>query len=313
MAMTRAPMTRILYRMPNLASTSPGKVPALFSGHVSTHTRQNSFLATPDSEVTCSLLAHSTGHDVATLTINNPLKLNILTRPIVTSLIDHCRTLSTSPTLRAVVLTGGPVAAGKPPAFIGGADIREMHALSAPAEARSFIKHLHAACQALRDLPVPVIARINGMCLGAGLEVAASCDLRISTKVSRFAMPEVAIGIPSVIEAALLPGLIGFGRTRRLLMLGEIIGADEAEKWGLVEKVVEDEKQLDHVVADWVGRLVRNGSQAVRSQKRLIRSWEECGVNEGVQTGIEAFGEAFENDGVEPREKMAAFLGRKSV
>ncbi|KAK6435201.1 hypothetical protein LTR95_008608 [Oleoguttula sp. CCFEE 5521] len=296
-----------------MASTSPRRLPALFSGNVSMHTRQISSSATPKIGVTCNLLAHSPGHDVATLTISNPPRLNILTKPIVTSLIGHCRILTTSPTLRAVVLTGGPVAAGKPPAFIGGADIREMHALSSPAEARTFITHLHFACQALRDLPVPVIARIHGLCLGAGLEIAASCDLRIATKLSRFAMPEVAIGIPSVIEAALLPGLIGFGRTRRLLMLGEIIGAEEAEKWGLLERMVEDEKHLDHMVADWVARLVSNGSQAVRSQKRLIRSWEECGIKESVQRGIEAFEEAFENDGVEPREKMAAFLRRKGV
>ncbi|OQN97823.1 hypothetical protein B0A48_16133 [Cryoendolithus antarcticus] len=311
--MTRFPLTRMLYLMPISASTSPRRMSALFSGLVSTHTRRTSSSATPKIEVTCSLHAHSPGHDVATLTINNPLKLNILTETVVTSLIDHCRALSTSATLRAVVLTGGPVAAGKPPAFIGGADIREMHAVSSPAEARSFITHLHSACQALRDLPVPVIARIHGLCLGAGLEVAASCDLRIATKLSRFAMPEVAIGIPSVIEAALLPGLIGFGRTRRLLMLGENIDAEEAERWGLVEKIVEDEKQLHQMVADWVGKLVSNGSQAVRSQKKLMRRWEECGVDEGVQKGIEAFGQAFENDGVEPREKMAAFLERKGM
>ncbi|KAK6428900.1 hypothetical protein LTR95_014950 [Oleoguttula sp. CCFEE 5521] len=304
--MIRVSLTRMLYRMPISASTSPRRLSALFSGLVSTHTRRTNSSATPKIEVTCSLHAHSLGHDVATLTINNPLKLNILTEMVVTSLIDHCRALSTSPTLRAVVLTGGPVAAG-------GADIREMHALSSPAEARSFITHLHSACQALRDLPVPVIARIHGLCLGAGLEVAASCDLRIATKVSRFAMPEVAIGIPSVIEAALLPGLIGFGQTRRLLMLGEIIAAEEAEKWGLVEQMVEDEEHLDHNISDWVVRLVSNGSQAMRSQKRLIRSWEECGVNEGVQKGVEAFGETFENGGLEPREKMAAFLGRKRM
>ncbi|OQN98146.1 hypothetical protein B0A48_15978 [Cryoendolithus antarcticus] len=309
--MFRVLIKRIANTTSRPTSTSLTWQAALHRRDVPARARQASHSAASEVEVTRDLRTHSPGKDIATLTVRNPLKLNILTGPIVTSLIEHCRTLSDLPTLRAVILTGGSVAAGKPPAFIGGADIREMHALSSPLEARAFITHLHSACRALRDLPVPVIARIHGLCLGAGLEVAASCDLRIATKVSRFAMPEVAIGIPSVIEAALLPGLIGFGRTRRLLMLGEIIGAEEAEKWGLVEKVVEDEKQLDHMIADWIGRLVRNGSQAVRSQKRLIRSWEECGVNEGVHKGIEAFGEAFQNDGVEPREKMAAFLGRK--
>jgi enoyl-CoA hydratase/carnithine racemase len=72
---------------------------------------------------------------------------------------------------------------------------------------------------------VPVIARIEGYALGAGLELAAACDLRIAAAGARFGMPEVRVGIPSVVEAALLPGLIGWGRTRRLLLLGEIIGA----------------------------------------------------------------------------------------
>ena len=101
--------------------------------------------------------------------------------------------------LRALILTG----AGDR-AFIGGADINEMVELDQES-ARIFITHLHEACTALRNLPVPVIARISGYCLGAGLEVAASCDLRIASEHSSFGMPEVRVGIPSVIEAALLP------------------------------------------------------------------------------------------------------------
>ena len=87
------------------------------------------------------------------------------------------------------------------------------------------------------NVPVPVIAYVNGCCLGAGLEVMAACDLRIATENSVFSMPEVRSGIPAVVEAALLPGPIGLGRTRRLLYLAERLGAREAERWGLVEMV----------------------------------------------------------------------------
>src|SRR5438045_9453273 len=91
--------------------------------------------------------------------------------------------------------------------------------------ARGFIARLHAASAALRQLPVPVIARINGYCLGAGLEIAASCDLRVAADHSTFGMPEVRVGIPSVIEAALLPCLIGWGKAAELIYTGESVSA----------------------------------------------------------------------------------------
>ena len=86
---------------------------------------------------------------------------------------------------------------------------------------------------------MPVIARVNGYALGAGLEVAAACDLRIASSNAVFGMPEVKVGIPSVVEAALLPGLIGWSRTRELLLWGENIDAQTALAWGLVDYVVE--------------------------------------------------------------------------
>ncbi|KAK3113421.1 hypothetical protein LTR53_009290 [Teratosphaeriaceae sp. CCFEE 6253] len=253
----------------------------------------------------------SPGHTTATLTLSNPAKLNILSTPLLTQLIETCETLSRHPTLRAVVLTGGPTARGKQPSFIGGADITEMHALGSAAEAREFITRVHRACQAIRGIPVPVIARVHGFCLGAGLEIAAACDLRVATTGSTFGMPEVKVGIPSVVEAALLPGLIGMGRTRRLLYLAENIDGQTAADWGLVEQVVEDESALDAVVADWTARIAGMGPQAIRSQKRLMQRWENCSVDEGVELGVEAFAGAFEDGGVEPRAFMGRFVNRR--
>ena len=130
-------------------------------------------------------------------------------------------------------------------AFIGGANIPEMAALDRD-NAEGYIRLVHRTCDCLRQLPVPVIARIDGYALGAGLEVAVSCDLRIATTHAQFGMPEVKVGIPSVVEAALIPGLIGYGRARELLMLGEIIDAETALRWGLIERVVAPEA--------WTGR-----------------------------------------------------------
>ena len=211
--------------------------------------------------------------------------------------------LSAMPELRAVVLTG----AG-PKAFIGGADIHVMAGLADGAAARGFIGLVHCCCRAVRDCPVPVIARINGWTLGAGLELAAACDLRIAADTAQFGMPEVRVGIPSVVEAALLPGLIGWGRTRRLLLLGETIGAAEAERWGLVERVV-PVADLDAAVGEWLAHLAAAGPRALRLQKALIRRWEDLPMAEAIAAGIDSFAAAWESP--EPRAMLGAFATRR--
>ena len=175
------------------------------------------------------------GGSVAYLTVDNRAKLNTLDSALMREFIAAVEALAAREDLRALVLSG----AGDK-AFIGGASIPEMAALDRTS-AREFITLVHRTCDALRKLPVPVIARIDGYALGAGLEVAVSCDLRVATRRAKFGMPETKVGIPSVVEAALIPTLIGYGRARELLMLGEIIDADTALRWGLVERVVEPE------------------------------------------------------------------------
>ena len=121
-------------------------------------------------------------------------------------------------------------------AFVGGADIAELAHLDRDT-ARDFISLVHRCCDGFRRLAAPVIARIDGYALGAGLELAAACDLRVASERAMFGMPEVRVGIPSVVEAALLPQLIGNGRARRLLLTGETIDAAQALDWGLIDAV----------------------------------------------------------------------------
>jgi enoyl-CoA hydratase len=236
---------------------------------------------------------------VAFVTVENQAKLNTLNTPLMERFLAVIESLAPDEDLRAVVLSG----AGQK-AFIGGADIDEMAGLD-PSTAVEFITRLHRCCHGLRELPVPVIARIQGYTLGAGLELAAACDLRVAADTARFGMPEVRLGIPSVIEAALLPGLIGWGRTRRMLLLGEIIGAEQAERWGLVEQVV-PEADLDEAIESMVHCLLQVGPKAVRLQKKLIQQWEDLPVREGVQAGIGSFSAAWATS--EPRERMREFL-----
>jgi enoyl-CoA hydratase/carnithine racemase len=240
---------------------------------------------------------------VAEIVVDHDAKLNTLNPPLMEEFAAAFAALGQDQALRAVVLAG----AG-PRAFIGGADISVMAAIPGEEEAQAFIRLVHGCCRAVRDCPVPVIARIHGWCLGAGLEVAASCDLRIASEAAKFGMPEVRVGIPSVVEAALLPGLIGWGRTRRLLLLAETIGAAEAEAWGLVERVVPD-AELDDAVEAWLRLLLEAGPQAIRAQKALIRRWEDSSTTQGIAAGIEAFGASWR--GEEPARMLGGFLAAK--
>jgi enoyl-CoA hydratase/carnithine racemase len=236
---------------------------------------------------------------VATVTIANAAKLNTLNRAVMTELIAAVEGLGCDPALRVVILRGAGTRA-----FIGGADITEMAGLDA-ASARDFITLVHRSCDVFRRLPVPVIARIRGHVLGAGLEVAAACDMRVASADSRFGMPEVRIGIPSVVEAALLPQLIGWGRTRELLLTGAAIDATRAERWGLVEDVVAVEA-LDAAVERRVSAILACGPQAVRAQKALITAWEQVPLREAIQRGIDCFAASWDSD--EPARMMGEFL-----
>src|SRR5262245_26760215 len=176
--------------------------------------------------------------------------------------------------------------------------------------AKSFITSLHEACSALRSIPVPVIARISGYCLGAGLEIAASCDLRIAADHAVFGMPEVRVGIPSVIEAAILPRLIGWGKAAELVYTGESLSAQEAVACGLIERSVPT-SQLDATVDRWTAAILEAGPRAIRLQKRLLRDWERLPLDQAIELGIDAFAKAYETE--EPKVFMQRFLNRRNV
>lgn len=255
-----------------------------------------------EGEIRVALSPRPEGGVLARVAIDRQAKLNTLTPGLMRRFIAELGALGARDDLRAVVLTGEG-----PKAFVGGADIATMAAIGDGAGAEAFIRLVHGCCAAVRDCPVPVLARVNGWTLGAGLELAAACDLRIAAEHARFGMPEVRVGIPSVVEAALLPGLIGWGRTRRLLLLGETIDAAEAAAWGLVERVVAPEA-LDAAVEDWVAHLCAAGPRAIRTQKALIRRWEDLPATAAIEAGIAAFAKAWDSD--EPRRMMRGFLDR---
>ena len=240
---------------------------------------------------------------VAHLVFDNARRLNVLNPAALHDLTATFHALSAEEDLRVDVFSG---AGGR--AFIGGADINHMAGMRTSEDGRAFITLVHKLCQSIRDCPVPVICRMEGYTLGAGLEVAAACDLRIATDTAHFGMPEVKVGIPSVVEAALLPRLIGWGRTSWMLLTGENIDARKAEAWGMVEEVVETAK-IDAAIERCVHSIVDATPLAVRAQKRLMRRWERLPLDEAVQAGIDSFAQSVAEG--EHIERMGAFVNRK--
>jgi enoyl-CoA hydratase/carnithine racemase len=239
---------------------------------------------------------------VVRLTICNAGALNILGSAVTDAVRQGLEQLATDTDIRVLVLAGQSERS-----MIGGADIKEMATLDQQS-AEAFITRLRDLCEAVRAFPAPVIARMPGWCLGGGLEVAAACDVRIAAHDARFGMPEVRVGIPSVIHAALLPRLIGWGRARWLLMTAENIDAPTALAWGLVDVVAPD-GGLDAAIDRTVKALLECGPEALRAQKALLRQWEELPLKESVDLSISAFGRSFLTD--EPTRLMQAFIARK--
>jgi enoyl-CoA hydratase len=206
--------------------------------------------------------------------LDRPQKANALDSDCLEKLRRAFEELQHDPDLRVVVL------AGKGKTFCGGADIAELKSLDASSGAR-FVERIHDVCAAIRALPVPVVAQLHGAVIGAGLEIAAACDLRVAAEGTKFAMPEVKLGIPSVVEAALLPRLMGSGRAAWLVLTGEAIDARRALEWGLIEEI-----------GDGVGlveKLLAADREALRMQKQLLQLWDEASLATSVAASIERF------------------------
>jgi enoyl-CoA hydratase/carnithine racemase len=215
---------------------------------------------------------------VGRIFLNRPEKVNALDSPHLGELKARLEDLPGDDSLRVVVL------AGRGRAFCGGADVGELRGLNASTAGR-FVERIHEVCAAIRGLPVPVVARLHGAVVGAGLEIAAACDLRVAAEGTRFAMPEVRIGIPSVVEAALLPRLIGRGRAAWLVLTGEAIDAERALQWGLIEEIGDGEPVVKALLAA--------EREALRLQKQLLQLWSEAPLATSVTASVAAFGRAF--------------------
>ena len=239
--------------------------------------------------------------DVAIFTVRGRTALNLVGIDTLKQCAEGIQMHAVNPRFRCAVFQGM-----SDKAFVGGADLKELQALETH-NAAEFVGAIHTLCSAIRDFPVPVIARIKGYCLGGGLEIAAACDFRICDSTAIFGMPEVRVGVPSVVEAALLPSLIGWGKTRELVFRGNLIDAIEAHQIGLVEQCVVDEN-IDDAMAAAIGDILEAGPNAIRLQKKLCRQWETLPLAQAIEAGLPIFSEAFESD--EPKRYCQQFFDR---
>ncbi len=246
------------------------------------------------------LAVHRAGGTVWCTLDRSPL--NLLEPGLIREIRGTFETLASDRAVRVVVVTGQ----GR--AFTAGMDVRVLRELDA-AGARELIAGLHDAIAAVHRAPFPVIAAINGPCLGAGFELALACDLRIAAAGAPLGLPEVRVGIPSAIQAALLPPLVGPGRAAELLLTGAPVTAERALDWGLVNEVVPLER-LRAAAEALAARILACGPDAVRLQKELIVRWRATDLGSAVRCGIDAFVAAYATG--EPREGMSAYLEKRA-
>ena len=248
-----------------------------------------------------STLAVERRGDVVWCALDRP-PLNLFEPGLIAALRATFEALARDAAIRAAVVTG------RGRAFTGGMDVRVLHGLDA-VSARALITDLCAAIDAVHRAPFPVLAAVHGACLGAGFELALACDLRVAAANASFGLPEVRVGVPSVIQAALLPPLIGPGRAAEMLLLGTPVDATRALGWGLVNRVVEP-GALTAAVDETLAMLLACAPGAVRAQKALMIRWRETDLPSAVRAGIDAFAACYAGD--EPREGAAAFLEKRA-
>ncbi|MCA9621432.1 MAG: enoyl-CoA hydratase/isomerase family protein [Myxococcales bacterium] len=249
-------------------------------------------------------VAHEVSDHVATVTIQRPDKLNAL-NPQVIAQLDRCfAALAEDPAVRCAIFTGE----GR--AFIAGADIGTMQPMTA-AEARRFSATGHAFAASLEALPFPVIAAVNGFCLGGGLELAMACDFIYASEKAKLGQPEVSLGvIPGFGGTQRLTRRVGAAMARELCYTGAMIDAGEALRIGLVNRVTAPEALLGEARAT-AETIAKQAPLAVGAAKRVILRGEGMALTEANELETQAFGGLFGSE--DQRQGMTAFLAKEKT
>ena len=240
---------------------------------------------------------------IAIVTISRPEALNALNTRFFNEMDQKVAELNSNDDVRAMIITGE----GK--AFVAGADIAEMVDKDGDG-GEAFSRLGQNTFSSFGKMRIPVIAAINGFALGGGLELAMGCDFRIASSKAKFGQPEVNLGlIPGYAGTQRLPRLVGMGDALYMLMTADMIGAADALRIGLVQKVVEPDELMDTVMG-MAKNIASKGPQAIEKVKKVVRIGREMSRNYGEELEAEEFGSLF-GEGNEGKEGMSAFLEKR--
>ncbi|NYS59481.1 enoyl-CoA hydratase/isomerase family protein [Vreelandella salicampi] len=240
---------------------------------------------------------------VVRLTINRPQALNALNSQVLTALEKELTELEAHPSLRAVLITG----AGEK-SFVAGADITEMREKT-PEEARAFAGQALRTIKRLETLPVPVVALVNGFCLGGGCELALACDWAVASDNAIFGQPEVLLGvIPGFGGTQRLPRRVGPAMALDLCATGRKIDATEALRIGLVNRVM-PQAELEAYADELTKQLMGNGPRAVRGAKQAIHDGMDQDLDSALSLETSLFALCFASE--EQTEGMSAFVEKR--
>ena len=218
------------------------------------------------------------------ITFNRPAVLNALRFEDLATVVAAVAEAPAG--VAAIVLTGSGERA-----FSAGMHV-DTFVAAAPEEGRAVISQVAECVRAVRLSPIPTVAMVNGYCLGAAFELALACDLRVAHPDARFGLPEVKLGIPSVIEAALLPHYVGLSKAKEIALTGDLYSVSDLAAFGLVNRVAPASDLRAEVVA-LVARVAAHTPEVVAAQKRLFQTWLDTGLQEGIDASIEVFADVF--------------------
>lgn len=240
---------------------------------------------------------------VATVTVNREKALNALNADVLKELKECFTSLSTADDVRVVILTG----AGDK-AFVAGADIAAMSQMTV-AEASEFGKLGHAATEAVDRCRKPVIAAVNGFCLGGGFELALSCDFIYASEKAKLGLPEVNLGLyPGFGGTQRLARVVGKNIAREMIFSARMLSAQEALDYGIVNRVCKPEELLATVKAT-AAEIAKKGPVAVQAAKRVIHEGTNKSLEEGLKLEVEDFPKLFASEDL--KEGLGAFLEKR--
>jgi enoyl-CoA hydratase len=242
---------------------------------------------------------------IATITFNRPKALNALSQALLAELSAALDAVAADETTRILILTG----AGEK-SFVAGADITELATFTV-LQGKNFSKAGHAVIRKLQDLSIPVIAAVNGFCLGGGCEIALACDFIYASENARFGLPEINLGlIPGFGGTQRLPRLIGTNLAKELIFTGRMITAAEAAQIGLANKVF-PAASLKEEVGNTAREIASKGKVALRAAKQALNRGVNADLDTGCHIEIDAF--ALTLASPDAKEGTAAFLEKRKA